>query len=382
MDKHNFTLRSLTLTLFLSAYLPAIAQLRIGNGTHWVSDNSTWIVLDDISLKHDGATALLNNRFKFTGKSSSAISGASLPAFGIIVVAKEGTAQIMLQRNINIARQVVFESGLFNLNNHIVRLDPTALILAEQEHTRFIGSNGGFISINVPINVPATGNTAFNPGNLGAIITPSQNMGSVLIRRGHQVQFDERIPQNTSIQRFYDINPSINTNLNATFRFLYFEAELNGKNESRLELFRSINTSNTRWDLEGFTSRNTVNNYVEKTGINSFSRWTLGDPMGIAPRIASITSPNKPTFQARENKTLFIINVYPSLLTTNSLYIQTGNAGVKRMTVKIVDMKGQVVVNRELLYQPQWIYMPPLSSGNYSLQILSDKWKYSSRFVK
>lgn len=379
MYKHNFTLRSLTLTLFLSAYLPAIAQLHIGNGTHWVSDNSTWVVLDDISLKHDGATALPDNRFKFTGKTNSAISGASLPAFGVIVVAKEGTAQIMLQRNINIVRQVIFESGLFNLNSHTVNLGPAALVLAEREHTRFIGNNGGFISINVLINVPAT---AVNPGNLGAIITPSKNMGSVLIRRGHQVQFDERAPRNTSIQRFYDINPSINTNLNATLRFLYFEAELAGKNESRLELFRSINTSNTRWDHEGFTSRNTVNNYVEKTGINSFSRWTLGDPMGISPRITSITSPNKPTFQAREGKTLFIINVYPSFLTTNSLYIQTGNAGVKKMTIKIVDMKGQMVVNRELSYQPQWLYLPPLSSGNYSLQILSDKWKYSGRFVK
>ncbi|MBK7307524.1 MAG: T9SS type A sorting domain-containing protein [Chitinophagaceae bacterium] len=41
--------------------------------------------------------------------------------------------------------------------------------------------------------------------------------------------------------------------------------------------------SNTSWTDENFTSRNVLTNYVEKTGIADFSRWTLTTPGNALP---------------------------------------------------------------------------------------------------
>ena len=46
-------------------------------------------------------------------------------------------------------------------------------------------------------------------------------------------------------------------------------------------LWKSPN--NTNWTEQGFTSRNTSANYVEKTGIADFSRWTLSTPGNALP---------------------------------------------------------------------------------------------------
>ncbi|MCB0847845.1 MAG: T9SS type A sorting domain-containing protein, partial [Bacteroidetes bacterium] len=75
------------------------------------------------------------------------------------------------------------------------------------------------------------------------------------------------------IQRYFQITPATNTSLDATLRFVYFDSELNGLNESDLELFKSIDSGMT-WTNEGFTSKDIGDNYIELTGINSFSRWS------------------------------------------------------------------------------------------------------------
>jgi hypothetical protein len=97
-------------------------------------------------------------------------------------------------------------------------------------------------------------------------------MGITIIRRGHQSQANAS-GGGSSILRYYDISPANNGGLNATLRFSHFNAELNGQDENNLLLWRS--PDNINWTNQGFTSRNTPTNYVEKTGIDAFSRWTL-----------------------------------------------------------------------------------------------------------
>jgi hypothetical protein len=70
-----------------------------------------------------------------------------------------------------------------------------------------------------------------NPGNLGAFITSAANVGVVTIRRGHVSQSGAGLA--SSINRYYSITAENNTNLNATLRLKYFDAELNGQNRSR-----------------------------------------------------------------------------------------------------------------------------------------------------
>ena len=147
--------------------------------------------------------------------------------------------------------------------------------------SRITGTNGGYIEITNTLNAPSSA----NPGNLGAIFTSAANMGSTVIRRGHLSQVNGAGAGN-SIHRYYDITPTTNTGLNASLRFQYFDAELNGLAENALMMWKSIN--NTSWTNEGFTTRDGTINYVEKTSIPGFSRWTLSSPGNPLPVVFSL----------------------------------------------------------------------------------------------
>jgi len=56
-------------------------------------------------------------------------------------------------------------------------------------------------------------------------------------------------------------------------RFNYFNDELNGLDKNSLIFFESPDPIN--WTSLGFTSRDLVNNFVEKTSINNFGRFSL-----------------------------------------------------------------------------------------------------------
>ncbi len=67
-----------------------------------------------------------------------------------------------------------------------------------------------------------------------------------------------------------------NSALNATLRIYYDESELNGLDETKLALYKSITAEDNSWDLVGGTV-NTTDNYVEVTGVTDLSYWTLGE---------------------------------------------------------------------------------------------------------
>jgi hypothetical protein len=132
-----------------------------------------------------------------------------------------------------------------------------ANIAGESENNRIIGPNGGFVEITQNMNAPVS----VNAGNLGATISSGANLGSVTIRRGHLPQSGTGLA--TSIQRYYLIIPQNNNGLNATLRFKYYDAELNGQNENNIVFYQS-NDNGVNWNNLSATSRNTNADYVEK----------------------------------------------------------------------------------------------------------------------
>ncbi len=251
----------------------AIAQLQIGPGTSWRSDNTTYVVLNNTGIKYDAATTTLSNSFKFTGNADAGISGTSLPIFTNILLAKTGTARLILQRSFNLTQNFDFQGGLCDLNGFAINLGTNAMLINENENSRIMGSDG-YVRIIADLNAPNN----VNPGNLGAVLTSSQNLGSTFIYRGVMAQ---NILTHNSIKRYYDILPTNNTALNATLRFNYFDAELNGINETQLLLWKS--PDNINWTEIGFDSRDAAANYVLKSGIADFSRWTLQLPAIALP---------------------------------------------------------------------------------------------------
>lgn len=256
--------------------LPVIstAQL-INNGANIIVSAGTNLVLDNISLQNNGSFNQINGTVSFTGNANAFISGSSRPGFSELLLDKPG-ATLQLQTGILINSQLFFSNGLVDLNGNIVLLNIFANLVNENEVSRITGTSGYVEASNLFIT-PVSANL----GRLGAIITSSQNLGFVTIRRGHQSQTNSAGGGN-SILRYFDIIPANNTALNATLRFNYLDAELNGLDENLLTVWKR---NGTQWTDIGRVSNNTTNNYVEEQVINDFTRFTLSAPNNALPVI-------------------------------------------------------------------------------------------------
>jgi hypothetical protein len=289
--------------LFVS--LPAFAQLTISPGTQWINNGNVNIVIGNMDFVNNGSFSAGNSSVKFSGNQSSMITGATQSSFKILEVAKTNGAKITLGKNINVSSSINFISGLLDLNNNNILLDPAANLAGESENTRIIGTNGGFVEITQNLNAPLSA----NPGNLGAAITSTANLGNVIIRRGHMQQTGTGL--SGSIQRYYSIIPQNNTGLNATLRLKYFDAELNGQNENIAVIYQS-NDNGLNWTTLSQSIRNTNADYVEKNGVSSLSLQTLGNDSSSGP-VAGLV------FNAKRKKSTEVELTWTTAMETNML---------------------------------------------------------------
>ena len=251
------------------------AQLT-NNGATIVVTPGTQLVLNNISFQNEGVFNQTAGTVQFTGSDLAFISGSITPRFYNLTLNKQ-TGILRLQNSLHVGNELRFSNGRLDLNTYNILLDGVAS-LANENLTSFVyGPLGGYIEITRLLNVP----TADNPGNLGAAISSSQNLGAVTIRRGHRLQ---TIPgSGTSILRYYDISPANNTALDATLRFGYLDEERNGLTENSLTVWKSNN--NVNWTHLGKTSNSALDNYVEETGISDFARFTLAIPSASLPLV-------------------------------------------------------------------------------------------------
>lgn len=334
-------MRRYSITFFVSCFCltQLHAQLQIASNTTFKLEGNATLVLQDMNLVNNGTFNQTAGTVRFTGTTNNTISGTQPTKIHVLQLAKTGTAELQLQRTLSINTLVSFTSGLLNLNNNNLELEPAALLTGETETSRIIGANGGYVQIVVSLNSPSSA----NPGNLGAVITSAQNLGTVTIRRGHVPQTISVVSRQ-SINRYYDISPTTNSALNATLRFNYFNAELNGRNEALFSLWRS--NDNVNWTGAGFSSRDATGNFVQQTGIASFSRWTLTD-IDFPTNVFDLAPNGAPAIRVWPNPTVELLNL--------SVRVKKTTDG----TIAIVDMLGRRLMNRSV----------KLITGNNQLQI-------------
>ena len=267
--------RILILLLFLANTITA--QLTITAGAQFSILSDTKLTLQNTDLINNGNFLVATtNAVSFTGNASSFIGGDGAIRFFDLEIKKTGNHSVSLQKTISVGNGTFFTSGFLNLNGFDLDLETTGHLDGEREDSRVIGPNGGNVVFSTNLNAP----NASNPANLGLFITTNQNLGNVTIKRGHQFQVNTSTSAN-SILRYYDLVPANNINLNATLRLNYFDGELNGNNENSFSLFKSDDGVN--WLNQGFTSKDANVNFVENTGIGSFSRWTLFSDNNVLP---------------------------------------------------------------------------------------------------
>jgi len=243
------------------------AQLTITSGAQFSIAGNMQLTLQNTDLINNGNFSTGNGVIRFTGNISSFISGSQPIQFFELGMNKTNNISVILQRSIGVTERILFSSGFLNLNGFDIDLGTTGRLENEQESSRVVGENGGEVLLSTVLNAPVSA----NPGNLGASFTSSsQNMGNVIIKRGHQKQSGSGLGNH--ILRYYDIVPENNIILDK-IQFNYFDGELNGIDENSLVIFKSDNLID--WSSPGFDSRNATGNFVSKNNIASFSRWTL-----------------------------------------------------------------------------------------------------------
>jgi hypothetical protein len=291
---------------FLSSFPYFSAAQLINNGPAIVVTSGTYLVLDNISLHNNGLFDQTAGTVIFRGNANAFLTGSISPQFYSVILDKPA-ATLQLQTNITVKNQLQFINGLLQLNTHNILLQPAALLNGETESSHIITSSG-YVEITKVLNAPS----GADPGNLGAIITSSQDLGQVTIRRSHQSQVNSTGGGN-SILRHFEIIPANNIALNATLRFRYLDAELNGLDENLLTIWKRSSAGN--WANLGRTSNSAGVNYVELTGISDFTLFTLSTPINALPLVWGAFNTQCTSGQVRvswktereQNTALFII---------------------------------------------------------------------------
>ncbi|MCH7514949.1 MAG: T9SS type A sorting domain-containing protein [Bacteroidetes bacterium] len=162
--------------------------------------------------------------------------------------------------------------GDIDLNGNNVSLSTAGTMTGEANVNRVFGSSGEIIASSRDLSLTST--LYSDIAGLGISITTGagNTPGITTFERGHAAQIGAG---NTSIERYFDITPTTNTALDATLNIEYYDNELNGQSEANFVFWKSTDGGST-WTNEGGTV-NTGSNFVEETGVNELSRWTISN---------------------------------------------------------------------------------------------------------
>lgn len=244
----------------------------ISSGANVVIANSPHIIVENGKFSNDGDFLADNSTVHITGTSdteNSTIGGAAITAFNNLIIEKNNN-DVRLDFDIDVDGDLQMNGGNLFLYNSDITLGGN--IVGESGSKRITGTDGGAIIKSVTLNMPI----AENPGNLGAEITSSENLGSTTIYRRHTQMTNNG---NHSIYRHFDIVPTNNTDLDATLRLHYLDEELAGLTESDLEIWQF---DGVNWSSKNVNSVNMPGNWVEASGFSFFQTLTLAEEMSAA----------------------------------------------------------------------------------------------------
>lgn len=257
--------------------LPAQSTIKISNGTTVKGEGNASLFIVNTNIVNDGALEQTSGTIKFTGTSDVTLGGSGITKIARMQLSLAAGKSLQLQNNLSVKHEVLFTSGLLNLNHAKLDLGATGVLTNEREESRAYGN--GFIQAVRTLNNPLQANV----GNMGALISSPVNLGSTTVRRGHMV-LNSVACSVPSIQRYYDFIPANNSSLDATLRFHYFDAELNGQSESGLQLWTNDGGA---WMPTSAGTRDGTSNFLETTQLATLSRIT-----GSGSNPLTVTIPN------------------------------------------------------------------------------------------
>ncbi|WP_166437202.1 T9SS type A sorting domain-containing protein [Niastella caeni] len=318
--------------------------IHITPGANVVLNGNVKLVLNNAGLITNGnfepglSTILLTG----AGTDQSWLGGSAAASFFKIIINRQ--ADVMLRGSININDTLSMIKGNLQLNNYTINLN--GFLSGESNQSSVTGTSGGAIRVTTKLNAPLE----VNPGNIGVDISSLSNLGKVVIERRHVQQMLTKGMQ--GIQRYFQITASNNSQLNATLRFFYLDKELAGTNESSLTLWKGADLGNY-WLLNGRDSIDVTANYVVKTGIDHFTRYTLGPE--TADQLSRVAGPGKPEQLSQSDslrnlaffKPVTTMQVYPNPL-HEQFRMALFSDSQKEYTINLYDQYGHLLQTKKI----------------------------------
>lgn len=238
------------------------AQVKVSGGAKLVIESGASVNLNNLSLDYGSAGVIGTGDLIFSGGADNTLTGTG----GLLrlTLLKTVGSRLSLASNQSITALLRTNSGLLDLNGYNLDLGSTGSLLNETSNGYVTGSSGYLIA-NANLNAPS----AATPGNIGVALTSTANWGNTVVRRGNYALSDGT---NQTIKRFFEIEPTNNSGLDATIRFYYLEGELNSIQENQLKFLYSEDNGTTWRSLA--STVNVPQKYIEVSGLNAMGTFS------------------------------------------------------------------------------------------------------------
>jgi hypothetical protein len=205
------------------------------------------------------------------GSVAQTISGSNAPSFQNLTI--NNTAGVSLTANATVNGVLTLTTDL-NTGANTLTLGSAAT-----------SAGAGDVIGNVSRTTIANGTTYdFGNGNVELTFTSGTPPTSMVVNlvKGSS-------PFTGAVSRQYTLTPTGGSGYAATVRLRYLETELGTNVETALNMYR-YNSGTSTWDLQAPTTRDSVNNWVEKTGVTTFSPWALGTSSPTAVTLSTFSA--------------------------------------------------------------------------------------------
>ena len=231
---------------------------------NWINDGST-----NVFINNDNT-----GNVTFVGTTNQEIGGSAKTIFENTTINNGQTVYLTQDADINY--NLTLTSGKLDLKDKIVDLGTTGDIVNETETNSItstdgngiVGNNTGTIIAHRTVNNV----TNYNPAHLGIEITTPNDLGTIDIVRGHEIQtgsYGSGPTATDGVARYYEI-PGIgklDVANGISVNMYYWDSELNGLTEANIEGFHWVTegSSSSWWTpLDG--SVNTSSNLFTTSG--------------------------------------------------------------------------------------------------------------------
>jgi hypothetical protein len=234
--------------------------------------------MDSLTINGNSTCNIASRTLSLSGEVSALVNNGFLITTNSTVLYNGTAAQTLAGSNVGYNNLTIDNpSGVFITTNETVNgvltLNRGDLTIAPGFSLAMPASASSTGSGDVIGNIKRTGFIVGSPLSFGNPFNTIR-FDSGLIPVDVMVNLAKQSPSSfpTSIVRIYTIAANGGNNYSATVRLHYQEMDLNGNQETALNLWRFDGAS---WSAQGRTAFDSTSNWVEKSGVTGFSQWTL-----------------------------------------------------------------------------------------------------------